>query len=43
MWWRKVGVVKVGVVAENHGGGGLGEAVLGEEGDKTELGQEAGF
>jgi hypothetical protein len=27
----------VGVVAEKHGGGGLGEAVLGEEGDKTEL------
>ena len=27
----------VGVVAEEHGGGGLGEAVLGEEGDKTEL------
>jgi hypothetical protein len=31
----------VGVVAEKHGGGGLGEAVLGEEGDETELGQEA--
>ena len=28
------------VVAEKHGDGGLGEAVLGEEGDKTELGQE---
>ena len=27
----------VGVVAEKHGGGGLGEAVLSEEGDKTEL------
>ena len=27
----------VGVVAEEHGGGGLGEAVLGEEGDKTKL------
>jgi len=27
----------VGVVAEKHGGGGLGEAGLGEEGDKTEL------
>ncbi len=27
----------VGVVAEKHGGGGLGEAVLGEEGDKTKL------
>ncbi len=34
---------RVGVVAEKHGGGGLGEAVLGEEGDKTELGQEAGL
>ncbi len=33
----------VGVVAEKHGGGGLGETVLGEEGDKTELGQEAGL
>jgi hypothetical protein len=32
-----------GVVAEKHGGGGLGEAVLGEEGDETELGQEAGL
>ncbi len=33
---------RVSVVAEQHGGGGLREAVLGEEGDKTELGQEAG-
>jgi hypothetical protein len=33
----------VGVVAEQHGGGGPREAVLGEEGDKTELGQEAGL
>jgi hypothetical protein len=33
----------VGVVAEKHGCGGLREAVLGEEGDKTELGQEAGY
>jgi hypothetical protein len=31
----------VGVVAEEHEGGGLREAVFGEEGDKTELGQEA--
>ncbi len=30
----------VGVVAEEHGGGGFREPVLGEEGDKTELGQE---
>ena len=28
----------VGVVAEEHGGGGFRETVLGEEGDKTELG-----
>jgi hypothetical protein len=29
----------VGVVAEeHHGGGSLGEAVLGEKGDKTKLG-----
>ncbi len=27
----------VGVVAEKNGGGSLGKAVLGEEGDKTEL------
>ncbi len=33
----------VGVVAEKHGGVGFGEAVLGEEGNKTELGQEAGL
>ena len=33
----------VGVVAEKHGVGSLREAVLGEEGDKTELGQEAGL
>ncbi len=26
------------VVAEEHGGGSLGEAVLGEKGDKTKLG-----
>ncbi len=31
----------VGVVAEEHGGGGFREAVLGEEGDKTKLGQES--
>ena len=30
----------VGVVAEKHGGGGFGVAVLGKEGDKTKLGQE---
>ncbi len=30
----------VGVVAEEHGGGGFREAVLGEEGDKTKMGQE---
>ncbi len=30
----------VGVVVEEHGGGGFREAVLGEEGDKTKLGQE---
>ena len=28
----------VSVVAEEHGGGSLGEAVLGEKGDKTKLG-----
>jgi hypothetical protein len=28
----------VGVVAEEHGGGGFGVAVLGKEGDKAELG-----
>ncbi len=28
----------VDVVAEEHGGGGFRETVLGEEGDKTELG-----
>ena len=33
----------VGVVAEEHGGGGFREAVFGEKGDKTELGQEAGL
>ncbi len=33
----------VGVVAEEHGDGGFREAVLGEEGDKTELGKEAGL
>ncbi len=31
----------VGVVAEKHGGGGFGVAVLGKEGDKTKLRQEA--
>ena len=30
----------VGVMAEKHGGGGFGVAVLGKEGDKTKLGQE---
>ena len=30
----------VGVVSEEHGVGSLREAVLGKEGDKTELGQE---
>ena len=30
----------VGVVSEEHGGGGFGVAVLGKEGDKTKLGQE---
>ena len=30
----------VGVVAEKHGGGGFGVAVLGKEGDKTKLGRE---
>jgi hypothetical protein len=30
----------VGVVAEEHGGGGFREAVLGEEGNKAKLGQE---
>ena len=30
----------VGVVAEEHGGGGFGVAVLGKEGYKTKLGQE---
>jgi hypothetical protein len=34
----KCGVV--GVVAEEHGGGGFGVAVLGKEGDKTKLRQE---
>ena len=33
----------VGVVAEEHGGGCFGVAVLGKEGDKTKLGQEAGL
>ena len=33
----------VGVVAEKHGGGGFGVAVLGKEGDKTKLRQEAGL
>jgi hypothetical protein len=28
----------VGVMAEEHGGGGIGVAVLGTEGDKAELG-----
>jgi hypothetical protein len=28
----------VGVVAEEHGGGGFRETVLGEKGDKTKLG-----
>ena len=28
----------VGVVAEEHGSGGFRETVLGEKGDKTELG-----
>ncbi len=28
------------MVAEEHGGGGFGVAVLGKEGDKTKLGQE---
>ena len=28
----------VGVVSEEHGGGSLGEAVLGGKGDKTKLG-----
>jgi hypothetical protein len=32
---------EVGVVSEEHGGGSLREVVLGKEGDKTELGQEA--
>ncbi len=31
----------VGVVSEEHGGGSLREVVLGKEGDKTKLGQEA--
>ena len=31
------------MVAEEHEGGGFRESVLGEEGDKTELGQEAGL
>ena len=31
------------MVAEEHGGGGFREAMLGEEGDKMELGQEAGL
>ena len=30
----------VGVMAEQHGGGGFGVAVLGKEGYKTKLGQE---
>ncbi len=30
----------MGVVAEEHGGGGFREAVLGEEGNKAKLGQE---
>ncbi len=34
---------RVGVVAEEHGGGGFGVAVLGKEGDKTKLGQETGL
>ncbi len=33
----------VGVVAEEHGGGGFRVAVLGTEGDKTKLGQETGL
>ncbi len=28
-------------MAEEHGGGGFGVAVLGKEGDKAKLGQEA--
>ena len=33
----------VGVVSEEHRGGSLREAVLGKEGDKTKLRQEAGL
>jgi hypothetical protein len=33
----------VGVVAEEHGGGGFRVAVQGKEGDKTKLGQETGL
>ena len=33
----------VGVVAEKHEGGGFGVAVLGKEGDKSKLRQEAGL
>ncbi len=32
----------VGVVAEKHGGGGFGVAVLGKEGYKTKLGDQIG-
>ena len=31
------------MVAEKHGGGGFGVAVLGKEGNKTKLRQEAGL
>ncbi len=31
------------VTEEEHGGGGFGVAVLGEESDKTKLGQESGL
>jgi hypothetical protein len=34
---------RVSVVTEEHGGGGFGVAVLGEESDKTKLGQESGL
>ena len=30
-------------MAEEHGGGGFGVAVLGKKGDKTKLGQETGL
>ncbi len=34
---------RVSVVTEKHGSGGFGVAMLGEESDKTKLGQDSGL